>query len=136
MGGARAVAVKALVALLAAAAAAWALSSMTAVYVGGPSMSPALIKGDLAVVRKGAAGVKAGDIVLVDKAGWPEGVLHRVASVTFDGRLQLRGDANPTPDLEPVPLDAVRGVVVLVLPTGRAIAVIEGLMRVIQSRLT
>lgn len=135
MGRARAVAVKVVVTVLAAAAAAWALSTFTAVYVGGASMSPTLIKGDLVVVRRGAAGLKVGDVVLVAKPGWPEGVLHRVVALTFDGRVQLRGDANPTPDLDPVPLEAVRGVVVLVLPTGRVIAVLEALARMVQSRL-
>jgi hypothetical protein len=38
--------------------------------------------------------------------------------------------------MDPVPLDAVRGVLVFVLPSGRAIAVFEALARVIQSRLT
>jgi hypothetical protein len=59
-----------------------------------------------------------------------------VVAVTFDGRLQLRGDANPVQDREPVPLESVRGVVVFVLPTGRALAVFDALARVIQSRLT
>ncbi len=136
MGRARAIAVKVAVAILIAAAIAWALSALTAVYVGGGSMSPALIAGDLAVARRGATGVKVGDIVLIEKAGWPEGVLHRVIAVTFDGRLQTQGDANPAPDLDPVPVTAVRGVVVVVLPTGRAVAVLEALVRVIQSRLT
>ena len=136
MGRVRAVAAKAVPVLLAAAVAAWALSCLTAVYVGGGSMSPALIAGDLAVARNGSSGVKVGDIVLVSKPGWPDGVLHRVVAVTFDGRLQLRGDANPTPDLEPVPLESVRAVVVFVLPTGRAIAAFEALARVIQSRVT
>jgi signal peptidase I len=136
MKRARAVAVKAAMVLLAAAVAAWALACMKAVYVGGGSMSPALIAGDLAIVRDGTSGIKVGDVVLVDKPGWPAGVLHRVVAVTFDGRLQLRGDANPTPDLDPVPLDAVRGVLVFFLPTGHAIAFFEALARVVQSRLT
>jgi signal peptidase len=136
MTGARAVAVKAVLALLTAAAAAWALSCLTVVYVGGGSMSPALIAGDLAVLRNGTPGIKVGDIVLVDKPGWPGGVLHRVVGVTLDGRFRLRGDANPTPDLDLVPLDAVRGILVFALPSGRAIALFEALARVIQSRLT
>jgi signal peptidase I len=136
MSRVRAVAVKAGLVVLAAAVAAWALSCLTAVYVGGGSMSPALIAGDLAIARRGTDGIKVGDIVLVYKPGWPDGVLHRVVAVTFDGRLRLRGDANPTPDLDPVPLEQVRGVLVMYLPTGRAVAVFEALARVIQSRLT
>jgi signal peptidase I len=99
-------------------------------------MAPVMMAGDLAVIRTGSDGVKVGDVVLVRKEGWPDGILHRVVAVTFDGRLQLQGDANPSPDPEPVPLDAVRGVVVCVLPTGRAIAVIEAMARMVQSRLT
>jgi hypothetical protein len=57
-------------------------------------------------------------------------------SLTFDGRLQLRGDANPIADLEPVPRASVRGVVVLVVPTGRVFAVLEALARMVQSRVT
>ncbi|HEY5276477.1 MAG TPA: S24/S26 family peptidase, partial [Coriobacteriia bacterium] len=75
MGRVRAVAAKAVPVLLAAAVAAWALSCLTAVYVGGGSMSPTLIAGDLAVARKGSSGVKVGDVVLISKPGWPDGVL-------------------------------------------------------------
>jgi signal peptidase len=136
MRRARAVAVRVLAAVLVAAASAWAATVVTAVYVGGDSMSPALIRGDLAIVRRGPEGARTGDIVLVDKQGWPAGVLHRIVAVTFDDRLRLQGDANPAPDLDPVPRASVRGVVVLALPTGRAIAVLEALARMVQSRVT
>jgi signal peptidase len=132
----RAAAVRVGLAALAVAAAAWALTAFTAVYVGGGSMSPALIRGDLAVVRKSVAGVKVGDIVLVEKTGWPDGVLHRVIAVGVDGSLHLRGDANPTPDLDPVMPGFVRGIVAFVVPSGRALAVLEGLVRMVQSRVT
>ena len=136
MSRARAVTVRLTALVLVAAATAWALSTYTAVYVGGDSMSPALVRGDLAVVRRSIAGAKVGDILLVTKAGWPGGVLHRVIAVTFDGRFQLRGDANPVPDLDPVPASAVRGTVALLVPTGRVMAVIDALARMVQSRLT
>jgi signal peptidase I len=136
MPRARAVAVGVGLAALAVAAAAWASTAFTAVYVGGGSMSPALIRGDLAVVRKGVAGVRTGQIVLVEKPGWPAGVLHRVVAVDVDGRLQLRGDANPVADLDPVTPGSVSGIVAFVLPTGRALAVLEGLVRMVQSRVT
>jgi signal peptidase I len=135
MRTARAVAVRVGLAL-AVAAAAWVAATFTAVYVGGGSMSPALIRGDLAVVRKGVVGLRTGQVVLVEKPGWPEGVLHRVVAVGVDGRLQLRGDANPVPDLDPVAPGSVTGVVAFVLPTGRALAVLEGLVRMVQSRVT
>lgn len=136
MSRARAVTVRLTALVLVAAATAWALSTYAAVYVGGDSMSPALVRGDLAVVRRSIAGAKVGDILLVTKAGWPDGVLHRVIAVTFDGRFQLRGDANPVPDLDPVPASAVRGTVALLVPTGRVMAVIDALARMVQSRLT
>ena len=132
----RAVAVKAAIVLLVAGAIAWALTAYTAVYVGGDSMSPALLRGDLAVVRRGATGAKVGDVLLISKVGWPAGVLHRVIAVTLDGRFQLRGDANPVPDLDPVPVSATRGVMVLLVPTGRVMALIDALARMVQSRLT
>jgi signal peptidase I len=121
---------------LAAAAVAWALSLYGAVYVGGGSMSPTLLRGDLVVVRKGAGGVRERDVVLVEKPGWPGGVLHRVVEEMLDDRLVLQGDANPVPDLEPTPVSAVRGVVTFVIPTGRVLAVVEALARMVQSRVT
>jgi signal peptidase len=136
MGRARAIAVRALVAALAVTAIAWGASSFTAVYVGGDSMAPALVRGDLAVIRRDAAAARFGDVVLVDRSGWPSGVLHRVVAVTFDERLRLKGDANPTPDLDPVSRTSVRGVVAFVVPTGRVMAVLDALARMVQSRLT
>lgn len=136
MTRARVAAVRVVSFALAAAAAAWALSVYSAVYVGGASMSPALVKGDLAIVHRGQTDAKAGDIVLVDKPGWPAGVLHRVVSVAFDGGLQLRGDANPVPDFDPVAPSSVRGVVSVVVPSGRLLAVVEALARMVQSRVT
>lgn len=121
---------------LAVAAAAWAHGAYGAVYVAGGSMSPALAKGDLAIVRRGPIAAKVGDVLLVEKDGWPAGVLHRVVAVDFDGGFHLRGDANPTPDLDPVHSSSVRGVVTLVVPTGRLLGVVEALARMVQSRVT
>lgn len=136
MPGARAAAVRAIALVLAAAAAAWVLAGFGATYVGGGSMSPALRRGDLVVYRKGGGGVRTGTVVFVSKAGWPGGVLHRVQEVLLDGRLVLRGDANPVPDLEPTEPAAVRGVIVLVVPTGRVLDVVAALARMVQSDAT
>jgi Peptidase S24-like len=95
---ARAVAVRAALSVLAAAAAVWAAQRYMPVFVGGGSMAPALASGDLAIVRRGSEAVRTGDIVLVAKPGWPRGVLHRVDAVMSDGTLRLRGDANPVAD--------------------------------------
>lgn len=133
---ARAVVVRVSLVALAAAATVWAASCFAGVYIGGDSMSPTLIRGDFVIARRGGVNVRAGDIVLVEKPGWPWGVVHRVVGLDFDGGVRLRGDANPTPDMDPVPRASVRGVVVLVLPTGRALAVFEALGRMVQSRVT
>ncbi|HEY5548618.1 MAG TPA: S24/S26 family peptidase [Coriobacteriia bacterium] len=126
---ARSVAVRVLSLALAATATAWAAHAYRAVYVGGGSMSPALMQGDLAVVRRGSAGVAEGDVVLVSKPGWPTGVLHRVVAVGLDDSLTLRGDSNLTADRDPISKDAVLGVVEGVVPTGRVLAAVEGLRR-------
>lgn len=65
------------------------------------SMSPTITTGSLAFVRQiPASRVRVGDIVSVPTDGTR--VTHRVVSVVDSGggsvTLQLRGDANPTPD--------------------------------------
>jgi len=133
---ARAAVVKGCVLAITLATAAWASTCYSAVYVGGDSMAPTLTRGDLVVVSRDASAAGAGDIVLFDKAGWPSGVVHRVVAVTFDDRLRLKGDANLSPDRDDLPRSALRGVVVLALPTGRAIAVLDALARMVQSPVT
>jgi len=127
--GVRTVAVRAAVVALAAVAAVWAASGYRAVYVGGGSMAPALWRGDLVVVRRGAVGIGQGDVVLVAKQGWPSGVLHRVLAVNADDTLVLRGDSNPVADRDPVRPASVLGVVAGVIPTGRVLAVVESARR-------
>lgn len=86
------------------------------VVVAGGSMRPALAPGDLAIVARHSA-VKPGDVALIT----PEGhgpVLHRVVAVAADGRIQTRGDANPTPDARPSSPSEVEGPVVSVVPVG------------------
>jgi signal peptidase I len=124
---ARAVAVRVAVLALAAAATAWALPRYTVSFVGGASMYPALIPGDLVVLRRGSADLRQGDIVLVAKPGWPHGVLHRVDSLLADGTVRLRGDANTTPDRDPVELWRVRGVAIGVVGFGRFFSALEQL---------
>ena len=127
--GARAVAVRAAVVSLAAMATVWVASNYSAAYVGGGSMAPALARGDFVVVRRGAAGVGVGDVVLVAKQGWPSGVLHRVLAVNADETLVLRGDSNPVADRDPADPASVLGVVTCVLPTGWVLAAVEGAER-------
>jgi len=68
------------------------------------SMSPAIRTGDLALARTvDAGGLKSGDIVSVIATGGQR-VTHRVVSATDQGggvaQLQLKGDANKTPDTQ------------------------------------
>lgn len=131
-----AAAVRVVVMALVAAAVVWTVSVHAAVYVGGGSMEPALRRGDLAIVRLDDGAIRSGDIVLAEKPGWPAGVLHRVVAFTPDGQAVLRGDANPVADRDPVALPAIRGHVVLVVPSGRVLQLVENAMRVVQSHLT
>lgn len=87
--------------------------------VGGGSMEPALVRGDVCVALAGAS-VREGDVVLFrDEEGL---VLHRVVRVEQRGALRTKGDANATVDRRPVPLDQVCGRVAFVLPLGRVLA--------------
>jgi signal peptidase I len=85
------------------------------ILVAGGSMEPALTAGDLLVYRRGAA-IEPGDLVLFEHRD--SLVVHRVVSTLRGGRLRTRGDANDTLDAAPVDSDAVRGEVVLVVPSG------------------
>lgn len=78
-------------------------------------MSPALHSGDIVVVRKDAS-VHVGDVALVTARGH-KAYLHRVISRDKTA-CKLKGDANPIPDRVPVPLSAVEGPVVAVIPFG------------------
>jgi signal peptidase I len=134
--GARAVAIRVAMAALAAVAAAWAYTHYGAVYVAGESMAPALRRGDLVIYARDATPAREDDIVWVQKAGWPDGVLHRVREVVLDDRLVLQGDANPVPDFEPADRRDVLGVVRLVVPTGRLVGVVVMFARMVQSHAT
>ena len=86
------------------------------VRVAGMSMSPALLPGDVVVVRRGAQ-PHEGCIALIRAA--PHGaVLHRVVAVAADGSVTTRGDANPIDDRERAAPREIAGVVVRVVPVG------------------
>lgn len=93
----------------------------TVAVVTGSSMWPTLRVGDACVVARGVAPEK-GDIVLFRPAGSKRPVLHRVESVSPDGAVRTKGDANVIPDREPTPPEAVLGTVRLVVPTGRLLS--------------
>lgn len=99
------------------AAFAWAAhATWLPVRVGGMSMRPALVAGDLAVVRLGTQPI-VGQIALVQVDGHAA-MLHRIVGLGPDGSVRTRGDANPIDDLEPSSPSAVRGSVVAVVPVG------------------
>jgi signal peptidase I len=110
---------RACVAAAVLAFAVWALPRFGIVFVGGWSMSPALIPGDLVVYRR-AGDVAEGDIVLVAAMG-DMPFLHRVIAVRLDGRLRTQGDANEAVDGEPVSPADVAGVALVAVPSGRAL---------------
>jgi signal peptidase I len=105
------------------------LLGWSALVVRSGSMEPAVPVGSLVVARPAAPGdLHLRDIVAVPRElrGRHVLVLHRVVVLTErDGQrqAQLRGDANPVPDPEPVVLDrpVARSVVVVPL-AGYAVA--------------
>ena len=88
--------------------------------VVGGSMSPGLTTGDLTVVARRAT-VGPGDIVLVDSPGRGR-IMHRVVTRDAAGGLRIKGDANPTPDLESVAPTDIVGRMVLRVPVGALLA--------------
>ena len=61
--------------------------------------------------------MRAGQLLLVegpDRAGRLR--LHRLVEISDDGRLVLKGDANPADDSTSAPADAVRGIAALRVP--------------------
>lgn len=99
-----------------AAVMATGLALLEPVAVVGGSMAPALHHGDLALVRRHVA-AGSGDIALLRQPG-RSAVLHRVARVTEDHALVMRGDANPIDDFEAASPKEVAGVVVAHVPFG------------------
>lgn len=102
-------------ALVVAAAAALVFEPVA--IVGG-SMRPALLPGDVAIVRRGAV-AHVGDVVLIERTG-RSSVVHRVRARVRSGYV-TRGDANPVNDREAILARAVRGVVVARVPVGRVL---------------
>jgi len=86
------------------------------VRVGGLSMHPTLHVGDVAIIALRSKPI-VGDVVLVKSPGH-ESVLHRVVGFTSDGGLATQGDANETPDREPVSRRDVAGCAVVIVPVG------------------
>lgn len=87
-------------------------------FVGGSSMEPTLVRGDVCLVARWLE-PQVGDVVLFALPGHGP-VLHRVERRLERGVLRTRGDANARVDREPVAPTYIRGCVVGVLPLGKA----------------
>jgi signal peptidase len=79
------------------------------------SMTPAIPQGSLAVVQEvPASSVGVGDIVTIDRESWQLPITHRIISTQPgpDGTtiIEMKGDANPTPDPTPYQVTTVRKV--------------------------
>lgn len=76
------------------------------------SMQPRINPGDVVVARPVPTGeLRPGHVLLVDDPDHHDRLrLHRLVRTNPDGRLVLRGDANPTEDSTPVDPRAVHGV--------------------------
>jgi len=118
---------------VAASLAAWIVLPMAllqwspSVVVSG-SMRPAIEVGDVVLLRPVADGdVGVDTVVLYDSADRGR-VLHRIVQVQPEGAYVTMGDANPTPDSDPVQTEQLRGAAVLLIPWigGPAAWVVDG----------
>jgi len=97
-----------------------------AVFVGGWSMAPTCLPGDLVLYRRGVP-VSEDDVVLV-RAGDEPAFLHRVVAVRLDGGIRTQGDANAEEDSDPASRTDVAGVAAAVVPSGRVLhALVTGI---------
>lgn len=82
------------------------------------SMSPQVQVGDVLVSAPPQEGqLEPGMVAIFDDPAHPERVLsHRITEIAEDGSLTTQGDANPSADLLPVPVENVIGVARLRIP--------------------
>ncbi|VVB86246.1 Peptidase S24-like protein [uncultured archaeon] len=78
------------------------------------SMEPTFKKGDLVLMQSLDLKAKVGDIVMFPMWGFKEPILHRVVSITGDGSIITRGDANSATDSSGFPPDRIIGKAVLI----------------------
>lgn len=96
------------------------LSRFGVVYLGGWSMAPSYVPGDLMLYRKPPCRPTQGDAVLVAASDSTRPFIHRVVGVEADGCLRTRGDANVSVDVGRAFPEDVAGVVIGAVPSGRA----------------
>ncbi len=87
-------------------------TSVPLAVVSSWSMDPTLHVGDLVVV-KGVRRYNIGEIIVYDSGH--NLIVHRIISLKNSNYI-TKGDANPYPDLLPIPPAKVKGKVVLVIP--------------------
>ena len=99
-------------------AAAPALLGWQPTTVASGSMEPHISAGDVVSARPiPSASLQLGMVLLVDDPDHPDRLrLHRLVRFNPDGRLTLRGDANPNEDSTTVERQAVHGVGALRVP--------------------
>jgi signal peptidase len=81
--------------------------------VRSDSMSPVFAARDMIITRPVAGSVRQGDIVTFEQG--TQKVTHRVVSVTTDAII-TKGDANMTPDPQPIPYSRIAGVYLSKVP--------------------
>jgi len=110
----------ALLALVMAATFGPTLFGLQSLIVGSGSMGRAMPVGAVALTREvDARAISVGDIVSYRRRGAPETTTHRVVAVKTEGDQVIfttQGDANSTPDPEPVVVDGQIHFVEYVVP--------------------
>lgn len=95
----------------------WAFLGWSPTLVTSGSMTPVLTPGDVVMVRPARHDeLAAHTVVLYDRPDTGP-ILHRIVAELPDGRFRTQGDANPSPDSEPVRMSDIRGVAVLAIPS-------------------
>lgn len=81
------------------------------------SMTPEVRPGDIVLVSAvPPAAIRTGEVIAFHDPAMPRTLVHRVWAVLPDGELRTKGDANPSPDSDPVPRREVIGVARLRVP--------------------
>lgn len=93
------------------------LAGLRLLVVSGSSMSPSIRDGDLVLTARLWLRGEVGDIVLVERSGDGQLLLHRVIE-EGEGWRRTKGDASLSPDAERITDAAVLGGLAAVIPTG------------------
>jgi signal peptidase len=81
------------------------------------SMEPRLVPGDVVIAdHTDPHALRSGTVIVFREPGDGRLVVHRLVRIASSGELVTKGDANPSEDSTPVPLDRVVGVARLRVP--------------------